>query len=163
MKKNFIASLCVLLAVVIVFGAAITGLNTVTAPIIEANNAAAASGALLTVLPEGKNFEQLDLTTLTGVPATVTAIHKETNGLGFVVACETTSQYSAGPMQFMMGLDATGVICGMNLTNYQDSVDFSKDFDYPATYVGQNSTLADVQLFAGCTFSSTAFLKAVEE
>lgn len=163
MKKNFISSLAVLLAIVLVFGAAIFGLDTVTGPIIEANLAARATGALAEVLPGGVVFEALDLSTLVEIPATVTAIHKETAGAGFVVELSTTSQYSGAPLQFMMGIDANGAIAGIKTTEYHESLQIAEAF--PASFVGQNSTLADVDLglAAGTTFTANAYKGAVAD
>lgn len=160
-KTDFMKSVAVLLAIVVVFGAAILGLNVVTGPIIAENAAAQASGALMAVLPDAKGFEAMDMAALADVPETVVAIHKETSGLGYAVQCAATSQYSAEPMQFTFGVDAAGVISGMTLDVYTESKDFGAE--YPQSYVGQNSTLADVQLVAGCTYSSVAYKDAVTD
>ena len=153
----------VLLAIVLVFSAAILGLNHVASPIIDQNEAARATGALAVVLPGGTTFEALDLTTLSDIPATVTAIHKESADKGYVVELSTTSQYSAGPLTFLMGVDASGNIAGISITNYQESLKMKDEF--PAHLVGQNSTLAnvDMTLAAGTTFTATAFKNAVAD
>lgn len=153
----------VLLAIALVFSAAILGLNHVASPIIDANEAARATGALAVVLPGGTTFEALDLSTLSDIPATVTAIHKESADKGYVVELSTTSQYSAGPLTILMGVDATGAIAGIDITNYQESLQMKDEF--PAHFVGQNSTLAnvDMTLAAGTTFTATAFKNAVAD
>lgn len=163
MKKNVISGIAVLLAIVLVFGAAIFGLDTVTGPIIAANLAARATGALAEVLPAGVVFEALDMATLVDVPATVTAIHKETAGAGFVVELSTTSDYSSAPLQILMGVDATGAIAGIKTVEYHESLQIAEAF--PASFVGQNSTLADVDmaLAAGTTFTATAYKNAIAD
>lgn len=163
MKKNVISGIAVLLAIVLVFGAAIFGLDTVTGPIIEANLAANATGALAEVLPEGKVFEALDMASLVEVPATVVAIHKETAGAGFVVELSTTSDYSAAPLKILMGIDATGAIAGIKTVEYHESLQIAEAF--PASFVGQNSTLADVDmaLAAGTTYTANAYKGAITD
>ena len=66
-KKQCITTFVLVFALLIVFSAAAVGLNFVTGPIIEKNNAARASGALAKVFPNGKGFEEVDLTTLQDV------------------------------------------------------------------------------------------------
>ena len=55
-RTDLVKSIVILLAVVVVFGAAMFGLNIHTAPLIEANNASATFGPLLAVMPEGASF-----------------------------------------------------------------------------------------------------------
>ena len=55
-KDGLIKAIVIMLINVVVFGGAAFGLNFVTGPIIEKNNASAALGALTEVMPEGKDF-----------------------------------------------------------------------------------------------------------
>ncbi len=151
----------ILLIVVAIFGGAMFGLNFVTGPIIEANNAGAANERLNEVMPGGTSYEDITAT-LTGVPASVVKINKETSGLGFVIECTATSQYTGGtPMDIVLGVDATGKICGLKLAAHSESVIFGAD--YPSTYIGKDSALTGVEFYAGSTYSSKAFKTAVEE
>lgn len=158
---KFLPSVCVLLAIVLVMGALNVGLGLVTGDIIAENESARATGALSAVLPGGGVFEAVDLTTLSDIPETVTAIYKETAGLGYVVQCSTTKGYTGDAIVLTFGVGADGVIAGIQLDAYPESKDFGAE--YPATFVGQNSTLADVQIVAGVTFSSVAFRDAVAD
>ncbi len=163
----------VLLVIVAVFGGAMFGLNFVTGPVIEANNAGAVFAPLLAVMPEGASFGGDALIysaenpgALTDVPASVVAIYKEANGMGFAISCTAESQYSTAPMQITIGVSADGKISGVQIDSYNDTAGFdfrAKDPNYLSTYVGKDSALADVGIVAGSTFSSTAFKKAVEE
>ncbi len=153
----------VLVAIALVFSAAILGLNHVASPIIDANEAARATGALAVVLPGGTTFEALDMATLSDVPATVTAIHKESAGKGYVVELSTTSQFSEGPLKILMGVDATGAIAGINIAEEHETKKMPEAF--VPSFVGQNSTLAtlDMTLAAGTTYTATAFKNAVAD
>lgn len=161
MKKNVFASVAVLLAIVVVFGAGIFGVDKLTAPIIEKNKAASATGALAEVLPGGVVFEALDLSALQNVPASVTAIHKETSGLGYVLSLSTTSSYSTAPLQFLLGVDAAGAIAGMKVESYNETKGKAEDF-IPG-FLGENSTLATVEQVAGVTYTFNAFKNAITE
>lgn len=151
----------ILLIVVALFGTAMFGLNFVTGPIIEANKAGAANDRLNAVMPGGTAYEDIT-STLSNVPANVKKVSKETSGLGFVIECTATSQYTGGdPMDIVLGVDAEGKICGINLVSHSESLIFGAD--YPATYIGKDSALTGVELYAGSTFSSTAFKNAVSD
>ena len=157
MKEN-IKSVVVLTAICLVVAVLLAFTNSITAPIIAENQAAAANESLMIVMPEAKGFEELT-ETLT-LPKTVTGVYKETSGLGFVMTLNATSDYSGGnPMTFTIAIDATGSISAVELTGYYESKDFGPD--YPQSYVGQNSTLADVTMVAGCTYSSVAFKNTI--
>ena len=159
--SHFIVTIAILLVIMAVFGAAAFALNLYTAPIIEANNAGAANDRLNAVMPDGSAYEDITAT-LQSVPASVVKVNKETNGLGYVIECQASSQYTgATPMDIVVGVDATGKICGIELVSHSESLIFGAD--YPSTYIGKDSALADVGLYAGSTYSSTAFKNAVSE
>lgn len=158
---RFVKTLGILLIIIAIFGAAMFGLNFYTGPIIEANQAGAANDRLNAVMPGGAAYEDITAT-LTGLPASVAKVSKETNGLGYVIEATATSQYTGGaPMDIVIGVDAEGKICGIQLVSHSESLIFGED--YPSTYIGKDSALAGVELYAGSTFSSTAFKTAVEE
>lgn len=164
----FIKTFALLLAVVLVFGAAMFGLNFHTGPIIEANNKGAEFAPLLAVMPDAENFEMIydaanpGASSMKDVSDAVLAVYKETSGKGFVVRAQASTQYSKEPMELTMGVDAQGSICGIQMDKYTDSIDFrDKDANFIPSFVGQNSTLADIVTVSGATYSSTAFKDAV--
>lgn len=149
----------ILVLIVAIFGGAMYGLNLYTGPIIEKNNAGAANDRLNSVMAGGSAYEDITAT-LNDLPTTVTAIHKETSGLGYVIEANATSSYTGGaPMDILIGVDAAGTICGIQLVSHSESLIFGAD--YPSTYIGKDSALAGVELYAGSTFSSTAFKDSV--
>ncbi|MGN0787073.1 MAG: FMN-binding protein [Christensenellales bacterium] len=165
--KNVFKSIGILLAIVLVFGAAAAALNIYTGPIIEKNNASAKFAPFLEVMPDAVDFEVLyDFgakgdTQLIEVPETVKYVCSEVSGLGYVIVNTASDQYSKEPMEITIGFTPEGKISGIRLANYTDSKELPKD--YPESYIGQNSTLSDVNLIAGTTYSSIAFRDAVSE
>lgn len=162
---KLLKTFAILLVILVVFGGAMFALNLYTGPIIEANNAGAANDRLNAVMPGGAGYEDITAT-LTGLPASVKEVHKETAGLGYVIICTAESQYSAAPMEITLGVSADGKISGVEINSYNDteSFDFRKtDPNYLASYVGKDSALADIGTVAGSTFSSTAFKNAITE
>jgi len=168
-------TIAVLLVIILVFSGAMFGLNFVTGPVIAANNAGAVFAPLLAVMPEGAVFdgdaliysaEDAAASEMKDVPASVVAVYREANGLGYAISCTAQSQYSTAPMKITLGISAEGKITGVQIDEYNDTAAFdfrAKDPAYLDTYVGKDSALADVGLVAGSTFSSTAFKTAVQE
>ncbi|MBQ4578579.1 MAG: FMN-binding protein [Clostridia bacterium] len=154
-----------LVALFAVFAVAMFGLNFVTGPMIEANNASQAYGPLFAVMPEADDFEPIFMadgsvaSTLVDIPDTVKAVYKETSGLGYALKMSTTKGYTGQPIELTFGVNTEGKISGVQLDAYPESKDFGAA--YPASFVGQDSALADVQIVTGCTYSSVAFRDAV--
>lgn len=159
MRKNVISSV-----IIFVVGAILlTGVNFVTGPIIEKNDASAANGALLEVLPEATGFEKIygsDVeSTLTNVSEFVVDIYQEVNGLGYVLNLMTTEGYTHEPIQITLGINADGRIVGINEIDSESKLDWKPSF--MEQFANQDSTLADVNLYAGCTYSTSAIKNAV--
>lgn len=150
--KPTIVLSCICMAVALI----LSGINMVTGPIIEAQRAAAANGALLEVMPDGTNFEELDITTL-GLPEAVTNAYKETNGKGYVFRVVSTG-YKSG-MVIMIGINAEGQITGSKCLETQDT--FGKEPLIDNSYNGQ--TLGDFapNMIAGATMTSNGYRDAV--
>ncbi len=150
---------------------AMFGLNFYTGPLAAANQAGSALSSLLAVMPDGSAFGADALvydaadaaaSSLTDVAANVLKIYREANGNGYAVRCSTEGNYSGEPMELTFGVDAEGKICGLQMETYTDSIDVrTKDEAFLPSFIGQDSTLADVSLVAGCTFSSASIRNAV--
>lgn len=147
-----------LVAVIAVACCLIMGIaNFALGPKVEEALESQASGAMSLVMPEGKGFTEVELPA--DAPETVKHIYAENNDLGYVVELATTSEYSQGDMGILVGIGKDGIITGTSLTSYNESRDFGAE--YPASYVGQDSSLGDVVMTAGATYSSTAFKDAI--
>lgn len=131
----------VLVALFAVFAVAMFGLNFVTGPMIEANNASQAYGPLFAVMPEADDFEPIYMadgsvaSTLVDIPETVKAVYKETSGLGYALKMSTTKGYTGNPIELTFGVNTEGKISGVQLDAYPESKDFGAE--YPASFVGQ--------------------------
>lgn len=159
--KNVLKTALVLIVIVAVFCGAMFALNLHTGPIIEAKTTGAAKARLNVVMPDGAGYR--DITADLGeLPESVVKVHEEINGLGYVVEATASSKYTGNaPMDILIAIGMDGKICGIKLVSHTESLIFGED--YPDTYLGKDSALSGVELFAGSTFSSTAFKTAVEE
>ena len=164
-KSAFCKSALLLVVLVVAAVLGLNGINSHTAPIIEKNASAQLFAPLYQLLPEAAGFEKLYLageeTELVEIPETVQGIFSETSGMGYVLRLSTTKGYTGQAVELTMAVDNEGKIFGMELTAYPETKDFGAD--YPGSFVGQDSTLADVGLVAGVTYSSAAFKNAVAD
>ncbi len=164
-KKETSKAVIAIVLICVIGAGLLFGVNALTAEKIAANNASLAYAPLLAVMPEAKDFapvyEAADsaASALVDIPETVVGIYEETSGAGYAVKLSTTQGYTGDTIEFAIGVSVDGKITGTQVTAYNDTKDFGAD--YPSTYVGQDSALADVQLVAGVTFSSSAFKNAV--
>lgn len=106
--KQSLKSVLVLVCICAVMSAALAVTNSITAPIISSNQAAAASGALLEVYPGGGSFTLVNIADK-GLPASIVEVHKASNG-GYVFQLKTNGY--APDMVIMLGVDGDGVITG---------------------------------------------------
>lgn len=157
--NDSVKSVISLVVICLVVTLALSVVNYFTAPVIAANAANAVQGSLGDALPGAEGFDELEPSA--DAPETIKGIYQEKNGLGYVVVLETTSQYSESPMGITVGIGTDGVIKNVVLTNYAETKDFGAD--YPASYIGQDSALAGVELVSGVTYSSTAFRNAISD
>lgn len=144
---------CICMAVALILSA----INMVTGPIIEEQRAAAASGALLEVFPDGNGFEEItDLSSL-GLPAAITNAYKETSGMGYVFRVTSTG-YKSG-MVIMIGVDSEGKITGSKCLESQDT--FGKEPELDNSYNGQSLADFAPNMISGATMTSSGYRDAV--
>lgn len=157
MKKS-LKSIAVLTAICAVISLLLAATNALTAPIIEKNQNAAANEALLVVMPDGKDFEKLDLTAYE-LPATVNEVYKEAGG-GYVVKLTTTG-YGAG-FVIMCGVNADGTVSGAVCLSSNETLGYEKTFG--ENFTGKNSEeVAAVDIISGATKTTAGYRNAVTD
>ena len=160
--KSSIRSIIVLVSICAVVSIALALTNSVTAPIIEKNEAGKANAALLEVLPDGGSFETVDMTAYT-LPSTVTAVYKASSG-GCVVQM-TTSGYASG-MVIMCGVNADGTVAGSKLLSSSEtpSIGGAAADSFAPNVVGKTAEDIDaVEIVSGATKTTAAYRSAVKD
>ena len=157
--KNYIKSVIILTAICAVVATLLAVTNSITAPIIEKNAAAAASGALVEVLPGGEDFTQKDISGYT-LPATVTEVYTASNG-GCVVKLVTVG-YGAD-MVIMCGINANGEITGATCLSSNETLGIEKTY---ADGIGDKALTADtieggLDTISGATMTTGAYKNAL--
>ena len=145
---------CICMAVALI----LSGINMITGPIIEAQRAAAANGALLEVMPDGTNFEEIDISAL-GLPEAITNAYKETSGMGYVFRVTSTG-YKSG-MVIMVGVSSEGKITGSKCLETQDT--YGKEPQIDNTYNGQSLADFTPNMISGATMTSGGYRDAVSQ
>ena len=157
--KTYIKNLAVFVCICSVITVLLAATNFITAPVIAENQNAAANAALLEVMPEGKGFETADLTDI-ALPATVTEVHKETSGLGYVVKL-TTAGYGTD-FVIMCGVSADGVVTGAVCLSSNETL--GKEKTYGEGFKDKDAAGVDaVDIISGATKTTEAYKNAVKD
>lgn len=157
MKKHLksiisLTSICAVVAILM----SIT--NYITAPIITEQENKAANEALYEVMPNGKDFSLVDISSKT-LPETVKEVYGETGG-GYVFKLETTG-YSSGFI-IMCGVDANGTVTGTKCIASSETL--GEESTYGANLVGKTVQDIDaVDTVGGATKTTGAYKNAVKD
>lgn len=159
-----IKSILTLFSICAVVSIALAVCYGITAPIIKAQQDAAASGALLEVMPDGGSFEKVDLSGKE-LPATIKEANKSSNG-GYVLQVEFAG-FNPGNVA-MIGVSADGKITGTKCITNTESSGFGADvipaLDASGHYNGSDLTTIDgVDTVAGVTVSTKAYRAAIKD
>lgn len=158
--KNFLP-IAVLVSICIVAALLLSLVNMITAPLIDAAQSAAADEALLEVLPNGKNFTPIEITS--DYPEIVTAGQKADGGFVFQM---TVTGKSTG-MIIMCGVDTNGNIVGVKVIANEETPSYAEKV-FPevegtnSKYTGMNIDNFDPFLVSGATLTSRAVGDAVK-
>ncbi len=153
-----IKSIVVLVSICAVVAVMLAVTNFITAPIIEKNQNAAANDALLDVMPNGKDFQKIDISTFT-LPATVIEAYSEAGG-GYVIRLTTTG-YGSG-MNIMCGVNADGTVSGAVCLSSTETLGIEKTFGQ--NFAGKDAAGVDaVATISGATMTTAAYRSAVKD
>ena len=158
MLKN-IKNISVLVCVCSVITLLLTITNSITAPIINKNEEASAKAALLEIMPDGKDFDLIDIENLS-LPETVTEVYKESSGKGYIVKL-TTSGYGSN-MIIMCGVSSENKITGATCLSSNETL--SKEKTYGENFKNKDSKGVNaVDTIGGATKTTSAYKNAVKD
>ena len=157
--QDFVMPVIILVLVCVVTTALLAATNSVTAPVIEANNEASSNETRYALLPEASGFTAYEGELLTSSSSSVSDVYTADNGEGTVMTLVTKS--FGGDLTMMVGFDADGAITGVSISDHSDTPGVGTNNmtdDYLGQYVGLTSlTSSDVKsesstLISGGTF-----------
>ena len=161
MKKQNIMPSLVLGSICLVAAFLLSFVNMVTDPIIKEAQNLAANEALLVVLPEGSNFEEITIDDQ--YPSVIDKGYKADGG--YVFRANVTGKSSG--LVIMIGIDENGKIVGTDVIAEQetDSYDvnvFPKVEGTDGAYNGMALDSFEPYLVSGATLTSAAYADAVK-
>ena len=163
--KDMIKSVVVITAICLIIAALLGVTNYITAPIIEAGEKQRADDLCKEFFPDAEGFEELSPDKFENLPKTVTAIYKETSGLGYVFQI-TTKGYESG-LVIMCGISSDGKIVQTKTLSSSETKTIggkTENESYTSQYVGLGSDFADkVDAISGATITSTAYEGAIAD
>ena len=161
MKKTNILPTVVLCSICLVVALVLSLVNMVTAPIIKEAQNAAANEALLVVLPDGKNFEKIEINE--SYPAVITSGYKADGGFVF----EATVTGKSSGLIIMCGIDTEGKIVATKVIAEQETDSYDANV-FPfveggeGAYTGMSLDGFEPYLVSGATLTSKAYSEAMK-
>ncbi|MDR1131040.1 MAG: FMN-binding protein [Oscillospiraceae bacterium] len=159
--RDYFKPIAVLAVICLVISLALAVTNAKTAPVIEEAAGRKAEQARKEVLPEADAFTQL---TLSGLPASVTAVYRADNGAGCVFML--TAKGYGGDIELICGIDGTGKLTGCAVLSHSETQGLGSRVtlpDFQEQFPGQDSALSGVDAISGATISSRAYIDAVRD
>ena len=170
--KEYGMPVVVLVAICFVTTLLLALTNSVSEPIIIRNAAITATENRKELLSEADDFTQIEVDTYASSSdgkASVTEIYKANNDTGYVMTCMTKS--FGGDLTMMVGIDATGAVTGVKVTDHSDTPGVGtkdQDPEYLAQYVSKTARGAEdvkkesgFNFITGASVSGTAIHKGV--
>ena len=156
--KNHLKSIISLTSICAAVAILMSITNYITAPIIAEQENKAANEALYDVMPDGKDFSVVDISSYT-LPETVKEVYGETGG-GYVFKLETVG-YSSG-FVIMCGVDANGTVTGTKCIASSETL--GEEATYGEKVIGKNVQDIDaVDTVGGATKTTGAYKNAVKD
>lgn len=163
-KKDTLKSIIVLVSICIVIGAAMAGINMLTADKIAAVQAEKEAKALEIVLPENGGFEKLE--DISSLPESVSAVYRDKDGEGIAMLLSAKGYDSSKPISIAIGFNNDGSISKCHVISCTGETSGLgtkiKGEGFLASFDGK-SDMNGIDTISGATVSSSAFLKAVED
>ncbi len=156
--KNHIKTVLSLTVICAVVALLLALTNSITAPVIKEQENAAVNDSLKKVLPNGANFQTVDISKFE-LPLTVEEAYSEDNG-GYVIKLKTAGYGSN--LILMCGINKEGVVEGVEYISGNETLGVE-------TTYGENlknatvDTVDKVETVAGATKTTSAFKNAVKD
>ena len=160
-KSSLVAPVVVLTVIAFAIAAILAFVNDLTAPVIQAQEEAAAQAALLEVMPDGTDF-----TDVTGLelPENVVKIQQAGNGAGYVFT--TYGKGFGGNIQVMVGIAPEGAITGTKVLIHGESAGISDPVVGDGSEFQQQlpgvTDVSEIEAVSGATKSSNGMIAAIE-
>ncbi len=161
-KNGMIKPVVVLTLICLVLSAVLVETNSVTAPIIEASELAAAEAARAEVLPEADSFTEVEGT----YGEKVVGVYKADNDAGYVVQILEDGYGGKKTLSVMVGIDNDGLIVATKVLANSETPGLGSrvaEDEFRSQFAGKDSSLDGIITISGATISSNHFIDAVND
>ena len=159
MKKDFIIPILVLMMICFVTSGALSLVNSVTEPIIEAAAEERTNESMHRQIPSAAEFEHIDKQ---GLPSSIFAVYRATNGAGYVFIVTDTG--FSGEVKVICGIDPDGRLTGSEALEHSETKGIGTVIDqtsFTDQFIGKDSRLEGVSTVTGATISTSAYVRAI--
>jgi len=163
MKRDFILPILVLTLICLVVSAALAYTDGITKPVIAEAAAERTREIMKAKLPDAEGFEEIDIEGLFNSRYTMEAF-RSTNDVGYVII--------AGAMGFksevviICGIDNDGRLTAVSVLSHKETAGFGNKMEEASfidPFKGKGKELAGVDTVTGATYSTRAFIEAVND
>ena len=161
-NKDSLKSIIVLLAICMVIGAAMAGVNMLTKDTIAEVQAKKEAEALNEVVAQNGGFEKIE--NISSLPESVTAIYRDKDGEGIAMLVAAKGYDSSNPISIAVGFRNDGTIekCSViSCTGETSGIGTKVSGEGFLSQFDNKSDMSDVDTISGATISSSAFVKAI--
>ena len=156
--------LLVLTLICIVVSAALAIMHTATSPIIEEAAQERAEAAMLETLPDATGFEAISTDDFYGIPPTIRAMYRTTNGVGYLFIAAVRG--FGGDITVIAGVDNGGKVISTSTLSHSETRgigNFIEEEWFLGQFVGLGSNFDDeIDTIAGATITRDAFVEAID-
>lgn len=152
--REYLKPFIVLVGICLVASFLLAYTNSVTAPIIEENDRAAAEEARLAVMSGAVGFTELECDT---EALGVDSVYKEDSGLGYVIT--SSNKGYGGMVTVTVGINNDGEVIGLQADVSTETTGVGSKAgaeDYLSKYIGASRNVDNVDTISNATYSSTA-------
>ena len=160
LKKDFIIPILVLMMICFVASGALSLVNSVTGPVIEAEEEERTNTSMHNQIPSAIDFEPVDKQ---GLPSSVYAVYRATNDAGYVFI--VTDIGFSGEVKVICGIDPDGRLTGSEALEHSETKGIGTIIDqasFTDQFIGKDSRLEGVSTVTGATISTSAYVRAIE-
>ena len=143
----------------LVTSGALSLVNSVTEPIIEAAAEERTNESMHRQIPSATEFEHLDKQ---GLSHSIFAVYRATDGSGYIFI--VTDIGFSGEVKIICGIDPDGRLTGSEALEHSETKGIGTIIDqtsFTDQFIGKDSRLEGVSTVTGATISTSAYVRAI--
>ena len=164
-KKDIFKSILVLTVICLVTSALLAIVNSFTSPVSQSNALAREEAARREVLSAAESFEQIDVEEGENIQSAYVGYDAQGNPVGWIFT--VTGKGFGGNISVMCAIGTDGRVIGCNALDISNETRTLggqvAEEEYSDQYIGEDSTLLNVDAISGATVTSNAYLGCVRE